>query len=57
MNQDARGLQVEGPPERAWQATRTWYSLLGHLCPGSHMANCSPFPYSVHYTGLAEPPA
>ena len=55
-NQDARSLQMEGMPQCPWRTTRTWCSLLGHLCPGGDMANGEILPNPVHPPRLAQSP-
>ena len=47
---------MEGQLERPWRTTRTWRSLLGHLCPSSDLANCTPLPYPFHSAWLAKSP-
>ena len=40
--QYTRGIQVEGAPQCPWRATRAQCALLGHLCPGGDLADCTP---------------
>ena len=53
-DQHTRSIQMESLPQCAWRATRTWCSLLGHLCPSSDLANCPPFPHPFHPDWLAK---
>ena len=55
-NQDARSLKMESAPQCPWGTTRTWCSLLQHLCPGSDMANGETLPDPVHPPGMAQSP-
>ena len=55
MNQDARGVQVESPPQHSRWTTRTWCSLLGYLCPHSDMANGMVLYDPVHPSRMAQP--
>ena len=56
MNQDARSIQMESAAKCPWGTTRTWCSLLGHLCPGGDMANSEVLPNPVPPPGMAQSP-
>ena len=49
-------VQMESAPEHARRTTRTWCALLGHLCPGSDMANSQVLPDTVHPPWMAQLP-
>ena len=55
-NQRTRSLQVESMAKCPQGTTRTLCSLLGHLCPGSNMANGEVLPNPVHPPGMAQSP-
>ena len=53
MDQDARGLQMESMPQCPQGTTGTQCSLLGHLWPGSDVANSEVLSDPVHPPGMA----
>ena len=55
-HQNARSVQMESTLECARRTTRTWHALLGHLCPGSDMANHQVLPDTVHPPWMAQSP-
>ena len=47
---------MESASKRAQGTTRTWHALLGHLCPGSDMANSQVLPDTIHPSWMAQSP-
>ena len=45
---------MESTPKCAWWSTRTQHALLGHLRPGSDLANCQTLPNLVHPSRVAQ---
>ena len=53
-DQDTRGVQMEGPPQRTRRATGAWCSLLGHLRPSSDLAKHLHFSHPIPTAWLAK---